>query len=279
MNAMGFSILALLLVSARLMAFETVVIDPGHGGHDEGTSWYRLKEKDLTLSVAKHLENILRDQGVNTVMTRRYDHYVSLDERARIADSIPDSVLLSIHFNASREHSISGFETFFFFASPSSRCLAESIQTTLDKETTGHARSVKPQDYAVLARTHGLAVLVECGFLSNRVESARLSTDEGQEALARALADGLLRVKPLIDCDPPTTDFARWAINSRKLDQEARRLALASAVKSTPAAESPSPSKEVAASKPKPKAKTKNVSSTTPKKKASVKRKKKTNDA
>ena len=263
MNVARLILTALLCWSARLAAFETVVIDPGHGGHDEGTSWYRLKEKDLTLSVAKHLENILRAEGVRTVMTRRYDHYVSLDDRAKMASRIPNSVLISIHFNASREHDISGFETFFFFASPSGRCLADSIQRSLDQETTGHARSIKPQDYAVLARTHGLAVLVECGFLSNKIESARLSTNDGQEALARALADGLLRVKPLIDCDPPTTEYARWAINSRKLDKkEAQQVAAA-----TPA---PKPARPPS----------KSISSNTPKKKSSSgKAKKKTNGA
>lgn len=263
MNVLRLSLTALLLMGAPLVAFDTVVIDPGHGGHDEGTSWYKVKEKDLTLSVAKHLENILRDRGVPTVMTRRWDHYVSLDDRAHMADRIPNSVLLSIHFNASREHDIAGFETFFFFASPSSRCLADSIQTTLDRETPGHARSVKPQDYAVLARSHGLAVLVECGFLSNKSESARLITEEGQQALATALADGLMRVKPLVDVDPPTTAFARWCINSRKLDQQEHKLAVAA---------DPPP-------KPKPTPRSKNVSSNTPKKKTPVKKKKKTNDS
>lgn len=214
----------LLLLSTPLLAFETVVIDPGHGGHDEGTAWYRITEKALTLAVAKRLENILRERGVNTVMTRRYDHYVSLDARAKTANDIPDSVLISIHFNASREHDISGFETFHFFASPSGRCLAQSIQKSLDQGTPGHARAVKPQDYAVLARTHGLAVLVECGFLSNKAESDRFTSNDGQEALARALADGLLKVKPLVDSDPPSTEFARWVINSRKHDLEERKL-------------------------------------------------------
>jgi N-acetylmuramoyl-L-alanine amidase len=254
----------LVLAGARLMAFETVVIDPGHGGADEGTAWYKLREKDLTLSVAKHLENILIDRGIHTVMTRRWDHYVTLDDRARTANRIPNSLLLSIHFNASREHNIAGFETFFFFASPSSRCLADSIQTTLDRETPGHARAVKPQDYAVLARTHGLAVLVECGFLSNKAESARLATNDGQEALAKALADGLMRVKPLMDVDPPTTDFARWAINSRKLDQQEHKHMLAATADPPSKAKAPSHSK--------------NLSSNTPKKKTPVKKKKKTND-
>jgi len=271
MNVVRHSLIALLLLSSPLVAFETVVIDPGHGGHDEGTSWYKVKEKDLTLSVAKHLENILQDRGIHTVMTRRYDHYVSLNDRARLANSIPDSVLLSIHFNASREHDISGFESFHFFASPSSRCLAQSMQDSLNVETPGKARAVKPQDYAVLSRTHGLAVLVECGFLSNKRESERLATDEGQEALAKALADGLMRVKPLIDCDPPITAFARWVINSRKFDLEARKLAGTSV-----------PEPVVAKTTTTPKKKSTKVSSTAPKKKKksppSTKKKKKTTE-
>ena len=227
-------LIALLLLGAPLRAFETVVIDPGHGGHDEGTSWFRVKEKDVTLAVARRLENILRDQGVNTLMTRRYDHYVSLDDRAKLANSVPDSVLLSIHFNGSGDFSIHGFEVFHFFCSPSSRSLAESIYKSLDAETPGHPRNIKPQDYAVLSRSHGLAVLVECGFLSNKGEAARLTSNAGQEALAKALADGLMRIKPLVDCDPPLTATAKWAINSRKLDAEARKLAGLGPLKSSP---------------------------------------------
>src|ERR1022692_1768026 len=79
-------LLASLCLAVEVRAFETVVIDPGHGGADEGTDWHHAREKTLTLAVAKRLENVLRDNGIPTVMTRRYDHYVSLDERADIAN-------------------------------------------------------------------------------------------------------------------------------------------------------------------------------------------------
>ncbi|WP_038171497.1 N-acetylmuramoyl-L-alanine amidase, partial [Verrucomicrobium sp. BvORR106] len=81
-----WGILTLLASTTPARAFQLVVVDPGHGGADGGTSWHGLLEKTLTLDVAKRLETILRDQGITTVMTRRYDKTVSLDDRAIMAN-------------------------------------------------------------------------------------------------------------------------------------------------------------------------------------------------
>src|SRR6478736_1807146 len=95
------ALLAVIMGACRVGAFETVVIDPGHGGNDEGTQWRHVSEKELTLSVAQRVEKILREKHVQTVMTRYCDSFVSLDERAEVANRYPESLLLSIHFNAS----------------------------------------------------------------------------------------------------------------------------------------------------------------------------------
>src|SRR4051812_16000615 len=73
-----------LLVPA--VAFNVVVIDPGHGGVDQGTRWYGISEKTLSLDVAKRVEKLLRDEGVTTVMSRRTDQAVSLDDRGALAN-------------------------------------------------------------------------------------------------------------------------------------------------------------------------------------------------
>src|SRR5215212_2500941 len=93
--------LLLALCALRLSAFETVVVDPGHGGNDEGTKWYHVAEKDLSLAVAQRLTGLLRAKGLNVVQTRLDDRYVSLDERAAIANQSRNSLLVSLHFNAS----------------------------------------------------------------------------------------------------------------------------------------------------------------------------------
>lgn len=227
--------LALATVAGGIGAFETVVIDPGHGGNDEGTEWRRVSEKDLTLSVARRLERILLEKNIQTVLTRHCDSYISLEERAEIANQWPDSILISIHFNGSGMQEISGFEIYSFRESPSSRVIAESIQQAFVESLPSRDRGVRSdQDYAVLVRSAGSAVLVECGFISNKAEAARLSSPEGQQALAEALALGVMRIKPLINTDPPEADLAKCEIYGKKHDEAMRKAEVAEG-KSEPA--------------------------------------------
>ncbi|MEI6536139.1 MAG: N-acetylmuramoyl-L-alanine amidase, partial [Verrucomicrobiaceae bacterium] len=161
-------LISLLAAPHIVSAFETVVIDPGHGGGDEGTDWHHTQEKTVTLSIAKRLENILHDAGIHTVMTRRYDHYVSLDERTDMANRHPNSLMLSIHLNGASTQSTTGFEIYHFAPSPSGQFIAEAITEAFVEKSLGRNRGTHTQDYAVLVRTNDLSVLVECGFISNK---------------------------------------------------------------------------------------------------------------
>lgn len=175
---------------SQSVALNLVIIDPGHGGADRGTYWNGLSEKVLTLDVAKRLETVLRDHGITTVMTRRTDKGVSLDDRAIMANRFPDSLLVSIHFNANRITGIGGFET--FYRSASGKRVAESIQKALAAAIPGNNRGVTNMDFAVLTRTKGLAVLIECGFISNKKEAARCGDPDHRQKLAEAIAKGIL---------------------------------------------------------------------------------------
>lgn len=214
------------LCGTPVAGFETVVLDAGHGGRDEGTRWYHISEEDLTLAVAKKLGALLEARGISVVQTRLEDRYVSLDERAAVANRHKNSLLVSIHFNASRSYLASGFQTYHFFASPSSRIIAESIQQALAEKTSGRSRGVMKNDFAVLTRTNDCAVLVECGFISNKREAKYFATEEGQDTLAEALAAGILRVKPVVNNDPPECLAAKVAIQEKKAAAAARKLAL-----------------------------------------------------
>lgn len=214
------ALLAVILTTGSTHAFETVVIDPGHGGNDQGTEWHKVSEKELTLSVSRLVEKILRQNNIQTVLTRHCDAYVSLDDRAGMANLIPQSLLLSIHFNGSRSPDINGFEIFAFRLSPASRMIAESIELSMAENLRSRNRGLRiDQDYAVLVRCAGSAVLVECGFISNKAEITRLASPEGQQTLAEAIAQGVMRIKPLINTDPPEADLAKCEIHAKKHDQ------------------------------------------------------------
>ncbi len=216
--------LPLLLMAASLAgAFEAVVIDPGHGGNDEGTAWYHVREKDTTLAVAQRLEKILRKQGIKTVLTRHADAYVSLDERAAIANRHPHSLLVSIHFNGSSEPRAAGFTTYYFPQSPSGRFVAQTIQEALDESHDTPNRGIATQNYALLVRTVGSAVLVECGFLSNKAEAVQYASAEGQQWLAEALALGIMRAKPVIINDPPETQLAKCEAYEKRIEEKLRK--------------------------------------------------------
>jgi len=96
-----------------------IVIDPGHGGHDPGTSSRGLKESDIVLDVALRLEKLLlAESGVEVVLTRRTDVFIPLEDRTAIANREDADLFISIHANASRNRAARGVETYFLnFAS------------------------------------------------------------------------------------------------------------------------------------------------------------------
>jgi N-acetylmuramoyl-L-alanine amidase len=100
-------------VAAQLgLKVRKVVIDPGHGGRDAGAVGpHGLREKNVTLAIARKLANRLRAQGLSVVLTRDRDVFVSLDERTRIANEAHADLFVSIHCNAARRRNLSGVET------------------------------------------------------------------------------------------------------------------------------------------------------------------------
>ena len=91
----------------------SVVIDPGHGGHDPGAQKGALDESSLVLDVALRLERMLRVEAVSVELTRRADVYVPLGERVKIANQAHADLFLSIHTNAALDSNIRGIETYY----------------------------------------------------------------------------------------------------------------------------------------------------------------------
>jgi N-acetylmuramoyl-L-alanine amidase len=90
-----------------------IVIDPGHGGHDPGATAFSVSEAELVLDVALRLETLLQSQGIEVVLTRRTNDYLSLEERTTIANRESADLFLSIHANASANATVRGIETYF----------------------------------------------------------------------------------------------------------------------------------------------------------------------
>src|SRR2546428_2126200 len=171
--------------------FNTVVVDAGHGGKDTGA--YRRSgppEKMATLDVAERLDRKLRESQLKTVMTRSSDVFIPLDERVAIENSQKNAIFVSIHFNDSRRRGIHGFETYYH--SGDSFDLAYRIQSELMTIPHSANRGVHTANFRVLRLAYYPAVLVECGFLSNRSEGNQARDSEYRELLADRIAEAIV---------------------------------------------------------------------------------------
>ena len=172
-------------------SFSTVVVDAGHGGKDNGA--YRKfggAEKIATLDVATRLARKLRESDLKIVMTRSTDVFIPLEERVAIENAQKNSIFVSIHFNDSRRRGIHGFETYYHAAN--SYDLANRIQSKLMTIPRSANRGVHTANSRVLRLANYPAVLVECGFLSNRLEGGEARDAEYRETLADRIAEAVV---------------------------------------------------------------------------------------
>lgn len=187
---------ALFSPEGHAQTFTRVVIDAGHGGKDKGAMWGGVRESDLNLKVAKKVQNLLEAHGIPCTMTRSNNYFVSLAKRARVANSHKNTVFLSIHFNASIHTYVQGIET--YYASAKGKQLAREIQYQMLKKLPSKNRKTRFSDkYVVLNQTHGTAVLVECGYISNMHERKKCNTSWYQSLAASAIVEGLLKYRSL----------------------------------------------------------------------------------
>ena len=184
-----------------------VVIDAGHGGIDPGkVGINNALEKDINLSIAMRLKDLLEQNDITVVMTRQEDKDLASehatnrkneDLRARvqlIADTTP-VVVVSIHQNSYPEEDVDGAQVFYYANSEQGKLLGTMIQEQLKAEIddNNHRIAKGNKDYYILKRSSSPAVIVECGFLSNYEEAELLVTKEYQEKLAFAIHLGILQ--------------------------------------------------------------------------------------
>lgn len=95
-----------LFPSVPVLAFDVVVIDPGHGGYDSGIKAPGFKEKDLTLSIARHMRDAFREEDKRVYLTRKIDRYLSIKDRVSRASQRASAVFISLHLSGSDDFAV-----------------------------------------------------------------------------------------------------------------------------------------------------------------------------
>lgn len=171
--------------------FNTVVVDAGHGGKDSGAyRRYGPPEKMVALDVAQRLNQKLRESQIKTIMTRNSDVFIPLNDRVAIENKQKNAVFVSIHFNDSRTRRARGFETYYH--SGASYDLASRIQQKLMSIPNSSNGGIHTANFRVLRLASCPAVLVECGYLSNRSEANQARDWEYRELLADRIAEAIV---------------------------------------------------------------------------------------
>ena len=189
-----------------------IIIDPGHGGMDGGAVGVNgTQEKDVNLAIALKLRDILSVAGYPVVMTRDADvsihdadaHSVRQkkvsDMRNRLAmtEAYKKSILISVHQNTLNLRGVTGAQVFYSPNNPESKTLAEALQAEFNAgiQRSGRDREIKKagKNLYLFYNAQNIAVLCECGFLSNAEEERVLGTPEYQERVAYSIFSGVVK--------------------------------------------------------------------------------------
>jgi len=169
----------------------TIVIDPGHGGNDSGTSGARgTDEKGITLQTSELLSSKLRSAGANVIMTRDSDVYVDLRKRVAIGHQVAADAFISVHYDATDSSAINGFTTYYMHNYQ--KGLAKSVHESLGKKITLRDRGTQPGNYLVLRENRQQAILIELGFLSNPTEERAVTTEKFREQASLGIYNGVV---------------------------------------------------------------------------------------
>lgn len=184
---------------------KTVIIDPGHGGIDVGTVGIDGSlEKNINLSISLDLYDYLMVSGINAVLTRDGDYEVyragekrtksDLYNRMDFINSVPNSILISIHQNHFENEAEWGTQVWFSPNDEISPTLADKILRSVKENIQPENKrenKVSDNSYYILYKAQKPSVMVECGFVSNKNENNKLQDKEYQKDMAYSILAGI----------------------------------------------------------------------------------------
>lgn len=170
-----------------------ICVDFGHGGSDPGAVGIMgVKEKDLVLEIGIMVFNILKEKGVNVVVTRLKDEFVPLKTRCDISNNSKADLFVSIHCNAFTNNNAKGLEVYHYPGSKEGQKISKLIIDNLVKEGLYTInRGIKTSSkFQVLKGTKAPAILIELGFITNYDDLELIQSNK--DKFARSIAESLL---------------------------------------------------------------------------------------
>ncbi len=177
----------------QLLQGKVIVVDPGHGGKDDGATGVHFKtlEKDVNLKVATRLQKKLEAAGAKVIMTRTRDKYLTLQQRVDISINKHANLFISVHHNTNRDHKLNGTITYYY--DKEDKGLAQIVQKELIKSTK--LRDLQPRygNFFVLRENRTVAILAELAFISNYQDELTARSSQFQENAAEGLFQGVIK--------------------------------------------------------------------------------------
>jgi len=170
----------------------TVVIDAGHGGHDEGMIVEGFSEKEIVASITQKIKKNNSAENIIIHLTRTDDQFISLQDRTNFINNLKPDLVLSLHVNGNKDTEASGVE---LYISPknatyeNSKKIAEDLNARFVNNNNLKSRGVKDANFTILQDTNYPSITVELGFLSNTKDRAYLTNDEQQEKIAESILE------------------------------------------------------------------------------------------
>jgi N-acetylmuramoyl-L-alanine amidase len=198
--------------------FDTIILDPGHGGLDNGTRGLYGDEKDYAYDLALRLRVILKKAGYRVLMTREEDIRLRKHERIAMANQIPRSLFVSLHFNNDRSRTVQGIETYVLTPQSekstndrrldreeapyryagheyagASQALARAVHGAMVRDCRATDRGVRYARWAVIKHLKAPGILIEGGYISHPVEGSLVNVDLYRQTMATAIAKGIFQ--------------------------------------------------------------------------------------
>ncbi len=188
---------AITVIKPATVGQKLVVIDPGHGGTASGAAYGDLIERDINLDMAKRMDSLLKEKGVETYLLRSENTNVDNYERAYIANMLGAKLYISIHNNGTNSKKTDGTMTLYCPSNKkglTGKDLAQIVQDDMLSmlKTTNRGLRSRP-DLIVLRETNMPAVIAEVAFLTNASDRALLRRDDFRQKAAQSLCNSAIK--------------------------------------------------------------------------------------